>query len=69
MNRAIDNPELWMAAAPKRIARPSRSLAFLAPDIQRAILEGRQPPSFNLEGLAHSSIPLAWADQSTAFGF
>jgi len=44
-------------------------IAFLAPDIQRAILEGRQPPGFNLEHLVHGSIPLAWADQRTAFGF
>lgn len=50
-------------------ARQLCRMAFLAPDIQRAILEGRQPPGFNLEGLVHSSIPLAWVDQRTAFGF
>ena len=44
-------------------------MAFLAPDIQRAILEGRQPVGFNLEGLLHQSIPLAWADQRVALGF
>ena len=44
-------------------------IAFLAPDIQRAILEGRQPAGFNLEGLVHGSIPLAWADQRAALGF
>ena len=44
-------------------------IAFLAPDIQRAILEGRQPAGFNLEGLVHGSIPLAWADQRRTFGF
>ena len=44
-------------------------IAFLAPDIQRAILEGRQPPGFNLQQLVHSAIPLAWTDQRVAFGF
>jgi hypothetical protein len=45
------------------------TLAFLAPDIQRAILEGRQPPGFNLQRLIHGAIPLAWADQRATFGF
>jgi site-specific DNA recombinase len=49
--------------------RRLRAMAFLAPDIQRAILEGRQPPGFNLEGLVHGAIPVAWADQRAAFGF
>ena len=44
-------------------------LGYLAPDIRRAILEGRQPSRFNLEGLVHGPIPLAWADQRAAFGF
>jgi site-specific DNA recombinase len=44
-------------------------LAFLAPDIQEAILEGRQPASLNLERLVHEPFPLAWADQRTALGF
>lgn len=43
--------------------------AYLAPDIQRAILEGRQPPGFNLESLVHGDIPLSWAQQRLAFGF
>lgn len=50
-------------------ARQPCRMAFLAPDIQRAILEERQPPGFNLEGLVHGSIPLAWADQRSQFGF
>jgi len=44
-------------------------IAFLAPDIQRAIVEGRQPPGFNLQRLVHGPIPLAWQDQREAFGF
>ena len=34
-------------------------LAFLAPDIQRDIIAGRQPPGFNLERLMKARIPLA----------
>jgi DNA invertase Pin-like site-specific DNA recombinase len=44
-------------------------IAFLAPDIQRAILEGRQPPGFNLERLIHGETPLAWSDQRAEYGF
>ena len=44
------------------------NLAFLAPDIQRAVLEGRQPPGFNLQQLVKSEIPLAWVDQRAEFG-
>ena len=44
-------------------------LAFLAPDIQRAVVEGRQPPGFNLQQLIQGQIPLAWADQRAEFGF
>lgn len=49
----------------RRICR----LAFLAPDIQRLILEGRQPPGFNMELLVHGDIPTSWAQQRRAFGF
>lgn len=38
-------------------------LSFLAPDIQAAILSGRQPARMQLEGLRHAKIPLAWDDQ------
>jgi DNA invertase Pin-like site-specific DNA recombinase len=49
----------------RRICR----LAFLAPDIQRLILEGSQPPGFNMELLVHGPIPTSWAAQRRAFGF
>ena len=45
------------------------NLAFLAPDIQRAVFEGRQPPGFNLQQLIKSDIPLAWVDQRAELGF
>ena len=38
-------------------------LAFLAPDIQRAILDGRQPRSLNLEALMAMELPLDWSAQ------
>ena len=44
-------------------------LAFLAPDIQRAILAGLQPRSLNVERLIHSDLPVAWPAQREALGF
>ncbi len=43
-------------------------LAFLAPDIQRAILEGRQPDHLTLALLMKGDIPLLWSDQRRKFG-
>ena len=40
-------------------------LAFLAPDLQRAILAGRQPPGLTLEQLMRAPvIPMDWRDQA-----
>ena len=44
-------------------------LAFLAPDIQRDIIAGRQPPSLNLEQLMQTALPLAWSEQGKALGW
>lgn len=44
------------------------SLAFLAPDIQRAILEGRQPAGLTLGDLIARAIPLDWRKQREALG-
>ena len=44
-------------------------LAFLAPDIQRDILAGRQPAHLNLEHLMKREIPLAWDRQRQALGW
>jgi len=44
-------------------------LAFLAPDIQQAILEGRQPSGFNLQVLKKIDIPLCWSRQRETLGF
>jgi site-specific DNA recombinase len=45
-------------------------LTFLAPDITRAILEGRQPASFTAQKLVtYSALPFAWPEQRQALGF
>jgi site-specific DNA recombinase len=45
-------------------------LTFLAPDITRAILEGRQPGGFTAQKLVtHYALPLAWPEQRQALGF
>ena len=44
-------------------------LAFLAPDLQRDILAGRQPPDLNLERLRKMTIPLDWNRQREALGW
>jgi hypothetical protein len=45
------------------------SLAFLAPDIQRGILAGKQPPMLNLERLTRLSLPLDWDEQRKMLGW
>ena len=55
-------------AAPDMIrARRLLRLAFLAPDLQRAILEGRQPSDLTLARLLDSDIPLLWSEQRRFF--
>jgi hypothetical protein len=45
-------------------------LAYLAPDITTAILEGRQPPSLTATMLIERPrLPLSWQEQRTALGF
>jgi DNA invertase Pin-like site-specific DNA recombinase len=46
---------------------PILKLAFLSPDITRAILEGRQSPTLTLTRLLNSEIPLSWAKQAELF--
>jgi hypothetical protein len=41
---------------------------YLTPDIDEAIVEGRQPRSLTVKLLLRG-IPLAWSDQRAAFGF
>ena len=45
-------------------------LAYLAPDIVRAIVDGRQPKSLNARTLARlGSLPLSWSEQRAMLGF
>ncbi len=45
-------------------------LSYLAPDITRAILEGRHPRDLTAHKLlAHSRLPLAWPEQRQRLGF
>ncbi len=51
---------------PERIAR----LAFLAPDITAAILEGRQPVSLTSRSLLKlAPLPMDWSEQRAVLGF
>jgi hypothetical protein len=44
-------------------------LAFLAPDITAAILDGHQPPDLTVQRLLKMpDLPLAWADQRRLLG-
>jgi hypothetical protein len=43
-------------------------LAFLAPDLQRMILDGRQPDWLTLERLTRGEFPIGWNQQRTIFG-
>jgi DNA invertase Pin-like site-specific DNA recombinase len=49
--------------------RTRAQLAFLAPKIQAAILDGTQPPALTLKRLTERSLPLDWAEQERIFGF
>ncbi len=58
----------------ERTSRPHASrllkLAFLAPDIVQAILEGRQPPELSVKAMTRRlHIPLSWEEQRRALGF
>ena len=44
-------------------------LALLAPDIQQAILAGRQPHRFNLDSFRKIDLPLLWSQQRMVLGF
>ncbi|PPB81348.1 DNA invertase Pin-like site-specific DNA recombinase [Albidovulum inexpectatum] len=48
--------------------RTRAQLAFLAPKIQAAILEGTQPPELTLKRLTERALPLDWAAQERLFG-
>ena len=49
--------------------RKLTKLAFLAPDIQQAIISGQQPADLTLAGLLASPIPIDWDEQRRHLGF
>jgi hypothetical protein len=44
-------------------------LVFLAPDIQQAIMEGRQPAALTLDQMLKMRIPTSWPEQRRALCF
>jgi hypothetical protein len=44
-------------------------LSFLAPDIIKAILDGRQPDQLQPKMLIETELPMAWPEQRAALGF
>ena len=52
----------------RKHTRQILKLAFLAPDIQRDILKGRQHKSLTLAALSEADLPLLWTDQRTLPG-
>ena len=56
-------------APPGAYDRKVCRLAFLAPDIQEAILDGRQPAGLTLDRLISQPLPTRWSAQREALGF
>lgn len=54
---------------PDSYIRQLGHLAFLAPDIQQAILDGHQPAGLTVKRLLACKVPLGWAAQRTMLGF
>ena len=52
---------------PTAHARRLVRLAFLAPEIQAAIIEGRQPDGLTVRRLIEAPLPCSWAEQMAAF--
>ena len=56
------------AKAERKQVRTVLRLAFLAPDIQRALLTGQLPQSLTLTSLLDIDLPVSWADQRRLLG-
>ncbi len=66
--RSLGAEHLATEAAPKSpYQRNLARLAFLAPDIQKLILEGRQPATLTIGALRQRTIPCAWDEQRRLF--
>jgi DNA invertase Pin-like site-specific DNA recombinase len=72
-DQLLDLTSAEVAAMPvtqyRHLERTAR-LAYLAPDIVRAIVDGCQPKSLNARTLARlGSLPLSWSEQRNMLGF
>lgn len=82
--RALANAHRWLDALQagqtlSQIARKQHctqpfirtrlQLAFLSPPIQKAIMDGTQPPTLTLERIVRTGVPLDWSEQAKTFGF
>jgi len=52
----------------RRRVRELLRLAFLAPDIQKAIVDGQQPKGLTLERLTEIGPPIPWQEQRRRLG-
>jgi site-specific DNA recombinase len=72
LDELLSDPRLTLESLASREGKTDRSirmtlsLAFLAPDIVKAAVEGRLPRGFGLKRLV--DLPMAWPDQWCAFG-
>jgi len=84
MLRALARAHIWTAALrngtplnaittkahhSESYIRTRAQLAILSPNIQRAILDGHQPPELSLEQIIRKPIPLDWDVQARIYGF
>ncbi len=60
-------PRIEVAPASPHQRRLIR-LAFLSPELQQCILDGRQPQGLTLARLIEAEIPLCWDAQERMFG-
>ena len=67
VSRDADGMPVVNMAPTSPYARRLVRLAFLAPDLQRAILAGHQPPGLTLSQLMAGPIPLLWTEQVRVF--
>ncbi len=67
-HRTVEELAVHQQASESYIRRLSR-LAFLAPDIQQAIIDGRQPNGLTLERMMRIDLPIAWSEQRRVLGF
>ena len=72
LDALLSDPRLTLESIASREGKSERSirmtlsLAFLAPDIVKAAVEGRLPRGFGLKRLV--DLPMAWPDQWRALG-